>query len=494
MNKNFISGFLKGSAFTSLGTLSTVVFHFLSISLMTRFVTREELGLYFLILAIVNGIKILGSLGLDLTLVKFLTSEEKDVQEDTFAAIIWVRLLVLIGFTILVYVLGSSLLGYFDPGIVSYQLYLPILFTLMSFRELFFYILQGLRKFSYYAGIQTASGLFKFSLIAVVGLSNESLLLSDLIYIEIAMLVISTLILLWALPLRDLSPPRLVFKRSILKTILRFGFPLYINSVFTFISNNAAVFIVGIFLSPVSIAAYEVAAKIPQGFSRLFNSFTTVYYPSLSSLFADNDLVNARALMNKSLILLATLTFSFVLGGLLFSQEIVLLVFSEKYLEVQLTFVLLLLSTCMNLLAALMGFSLVSAGYPQYSTKVNIISMSLELVLSILLIPAIGYIGAAVSYVIMTLISQSLGYYYLRSIDVHIDLSTYVRPFFFLILISGVYVGLDNESFILRVALFISYIALSIVFIPDCRQSVVYLWKWAERSWLKIRFKNESHT
>jgi len=164
-----------------------------------------------------------------------------------------------------------------------------------------------------------------------------------------------------------------------------------------------------------------------------------------------------------------------------------LLVFSEKYLEIQPTFVLLLLSVCMNLLASLMGFSLVSAGVPQYSTKVNIIAMTLELILSILLIPVIGYIGAAVSYVIMTLVAQSLGYYYLRSVDVHVDLPTYLKPFLFLILISALYLILDNEFFLWRVSLFISYIALSIIFIPDCRQLLMYLWRWTERFRLKGR-------
>ena len=448
---------------------------------MSRYATREELGLYFLIIAIVHGFKILGSLGLDLTLVKFLVSEDKDVQEDTFAAIVWVRIFVMAGFTLLIYLFGSTLLTTFDENLIVYQWYLPVLFTLMSFRELFFFILQGIQKFGLYAVVQTVSAVFKFAVIAVIGLTTDNLTLPELLNAEIAMLVASTLFLMVVLPFRDLSPPQMKLKRSILVRMLRFGFPLYINSIFQFISDRAAVLIVGIFLTPVSIAAYEIAIKIPEGASRLFRSFSTVYYPSVSSLFSDNEHDNAQQLMNKSLILLATFTFSLVLGGLLFSREIIVLVFSESYLDVQPAFVLLMLSVCLQLLGSLMGYTMVAAGHPQLSTKVNVMAMTVELILSLLLIPTLGYIGAAYSYVLMTLIAQALGYLYLRSVDVHIDLQVYLRPFIILVGVSALYLGLGNESFILRVVLFVLYVGLVFTFIPEIRESATYIWRRVQR-------------
>lgn len=479
MDKAFVSKFLKGSASTTLGTLSSVVFHFLSISLITRFTTREVLGLYFLIIAIANGGKILASLGLDLTLVHYFVSGEKSVQQELFAAVIWTRVLVLGVITLLVFLLGSYLLEVFDDGLVVYRWYLPVMVALMSFRELYFYILQGLQKFRLYALIQTASAILKCILIVIL---RESLDLNTLLQIELVMLGLSLLAQIWVMRSAQLRPPHLRLNRAILPEILRFGLPLYANSLFTYISNFGAVFIVGVFLNPLSIAAYEVARKIPEGVTRLLNSFTTVYFPGLSSLFAKGDLKNAQKLMNTSLILLASSTFALVLGVLLFSHEIVVLVFSAKYLGVQSAFVLLMLAVSMHLLANTMGYSLVSAGRPERSTITNIVSMGLELGLSLLFIPQVGYIGAAYSYIIMTIIAQGMSFIYLRQVEVHLNLGVYLRPYLLLGVLAAIYLAVGSEAFLWRTLLLAMYCGLCLIFIPDCRRAMLYLWDFIQHN------------
>ena len=476
MDKNFVKKFLKGSAATTIGQVAAIVFHFITITLLARYaVTDAALGLYFLILAIANGGKILASLGLDLTLVKYLVSEEPDVQQQTFAAIIWTRLLVFSLMIAAFYLLGSAILGYFNVEIIAYRLTLPLLFALMSFRELFFYILQGLQIYRLYAIVQTVSAAFKLLLVVLL---RDRLTLDTMLAVEFGMLIMSLVVQLWVVPLRQLSTPNMLFERSILGRIFSFGFPLYVSSIITYISNFGAVFIVGYFLTPVSIAAYEVARKIPEGFMRLFVSFHNVYYPSLSSLFAKDDLRDGQKLMNKSLVLLAVLSFTVVLGGLLFSREIILLVFSERWLDaaVQNTFVLMLLAVCMQLLANTMGFSLVSAGHPRYSTIVNIVSMGLELLLSVLLIPFIGYIGAGVAYVAMSLIAQMIHSYYLRRIEVKVDWQSLVKPYAFLLVVAGAYLVVGSENWFWRIGLFALYLGLCVAFIPDCRKAVMFLW------------------
>jgi O-antigen/teichoic acid export membrane protein len=475
MDKNFVKKFLKGSVAITIGQFSAIVFHFLTITFMARYATKEALGLYFLILAVANGGKILASLGLDLTFVKYLVSEEPDVQQQTFAVIIWTRLLVFSLMAVLFYILGSALLGYFSMDIVPYRLTLPLLFALMSFRELFFYIMQGLQQYRMYATVQTISAAFKLLLVVLL---RDTLTLDVMLATEFAMLIVSLVIQLWLVPLKTLGTRNMLFQRSILTKVFRFGFPLYISSMITYISNFGAVFIVGYFLTPVSIAAYEVARKIPEGFMRLFVSFHNVYYPSLSSLFAKDDLRDGQKLMNKSLILLAALSFTVVLGGLLFSREIILFVFSERWLDAQVqnAFVLMLLAVCMQLLANTMGFSLVSAGHPRYSTTGNVISMGMQLLLSLLLIPFIGYVGAAIAYVAMTLIAQALHSYYLRSIQVNVDWLSLVKPYAFLLIVAAMYLLVGSDNWFWRIGLFVLYLGLCVAFIADCRQAALFLW------------------
>lgn len=478
MDKNFVSRFLRGSFSTSLGTLTTVVFHFVSISLMTRFVESRDLGLYFLILAIANGGKTLGGLGLDLALVKYLSSDEESLRANAFMATIIVRIVVMLGLGIVIVLLGAVILPAFDPDIVEFTLHIPLLFILMSFRELLFFVLQGLRKFGLYAAIQTSSAILKAVLILVF---SNSLDLTALIYIEFAMLLFSLLIEFFFIPFKDLIPSKLAIEFDTIRKILRFGFPLYVNSLLTYVSNFGGTFIVGLFLNPVSIAAYEVAYKLPQGVNRLFQSFSTVYFPTLSSLFAKDDLVNAQKFINKSLVLLASLTFSTTLLSLLFSETIINTFFSEQYSEVQPTFVLLMLSICLQLLAFTMGYSLVAAGVPEKSTRVNLIVMVSEFLLSIILVPLIGYIGVAVSFVLQTLIAQAMCYIYLRQSNIIIHFNSFSRPYLILIVTSLLYLVVNTDSVVFKLVIFVIYVGLSIFLIPDCHHAVGYLWKMAKR-------------
>jgi O-antigen/teichoic acid export membrane protein len=113
--------------------------------------------------------------------------------------------------------------------------------------------------------------------------------------------------------------------------------------------------------------------------------------------------------------------------------------------------------------------------------------MGLELGLSLLLVPMIGYIGVGVAYVIMTLISQAVCYFYLlRKADVRIDLSSFLKPWLFFIVLAAAYLALRSDALGWRIALLAAYTALCVLFIPDCRQSLLYLWKMGqELRWRK---------
>jgi O-antigen/teichoic acid export membrane protein len=489
MDEKFVRKFLKGSFATALGTMSTIAFHFLSIAVMSRYVDKTLLGLYFLIIAIATAGKILAGLGLDLTLVQLLASEEEDAQKEAFAAVIWTRIFTMIILGLLVFFGGTFLLSLFDAQLAAYQWHLLILFGLMSFRELFFYIFQGLHQFRNYAFVQTASAILKFVLVLIF---RDSLDLTTLLYIEFAMLASSLILQLFLLPLKRLSPARFLFSRAVLPKLFHYALPLYSNSLLTYVSDYGAIFIVGFFLSPASIAAYEIAKKIPDGFSRLFTAFHVVYFPNLSALFAARELKNAEKLLNKCLTILSIGSFALVLVALLFRYELVLLVFSERYLEVQWAFVLIMLAVCLHLFANTMGYSLVSAGLPSDSTRVNMVAMGLEFLLSLLFVPFLGYIGVAVSYLIMTIVSQIICYFYLRHHGgIHINLNSFLKPAAYFLGLSGIYWFVGSESWLWRAALLLVYAGLCFAFIPDARQAVPYLWKFFQDTTLQRGRKAE---
>ena len=88
MDKQFKKNILKGSAATSIGTISGIVFQFLTIMILTRFVSKDELGLYLLVMVIVNMFNLLGGLGVRITMVKFIASANIKERQDVLLPVL----------------------------------------------------------------------------------------------------------------------------------------------------------------------------------------------------------------------------------------------------------------------------------------------------------------------------------------------------------------------------------------------------------------------
>ena len=175
------------------------------------------------------------------------------------------------------------------------------------------------------------------------------------------------------------------------KRIFSFCYPIYLNDILTVLHGKISVFIIGVYLSPISVAYYEIADKIPQAFLRVFSSFVVVYFPSLSELLSNKKLDDAEDLINKSLIIFSSGIIFFVLLAYLFNEEIIATIFSEKFINSSLVFSLLMFSFYLKGISNLMGYSLLSAGFSKVSFKVNSISCAANIFLSLILIKKLPF-------------------------------------------------------------------------------------------------------
>lgn len=471
MDKNFVSKFLKGSASASAGTIATVIFHFFSITVMTRYVEQQVLGLYFLIIATAMFFKIISNFGMDLTLVKFLSSEDRDEKQETMTVILITRAIILLIISLIVYFGGDLILPLLGEGLEPYVILIPFIFVGHSVRELLLHLMQGLQQFKNYALVQFISALFKFGLILFLA---QRLTLFNLLYIELAMLGLSVVIQIWMIPFRKLGFFDLKFSLRNLKQVMTFGFPLYYTSILTIGYDKSSVFLINYFLDPLSIALYEVALKLPEGFMRVFRSFITVYFPSISALFAQDKKQEAVKVMTKSIGLLSLLISALCVGSFLFGEEIVTLLFSAQYSSVYLAMAFLMVGIYLRLIANLLGYSLVSAGYPSTSSKVNTISVVVYLTTSVFFIPRVGYIGAAYAFLAMNSVAIGCYYWYLARAEIAPSLMPFFRPTVLgtAVIIAFFFIG--NQTFLLKIGFMALFIALSAVFVPDFREAVTF--------------------
>jgi len=466
MDRSFITNLLKGLVSTSLGSVVTTVFHFLSIMLMTRHVPKDVLGMYFLAFAAVHVLKILAGLGLDLTLSKSVSGTDESTQHDTVASIIAVRLISVTMVGLIFYTAGRFVLPVFDARLNDAIVTMIVYFAVGSFRDLLLYLMQGVQRFKEYAFVEILSAAIRIILLVVY---QDRLTLQSLLVIDIVAQFTSFVIQFYTMRGFLFGLSRQNIKVDSARSLTRFGVPLYSNNILTLVYDRSSTFLIGALLNPASVAAYEVALKIPDGFMRLFSSFIIVYFPGISKLFANYQRNDAKKLMRSSLILLSTGIMFFVLVAFLFADEIILALFSSKYLEVSMAFALLMLNFCLRAISNILGYSLVAAGYSSAPVKANIAASAVNIIGGLVLIHFFGYIGAVCALLLMNVTSQIIYQLLLRGGGLAPDPLAYLKPFFLVAAALGIYWLFDADSILLRLLLLSSYIAGSLLFIKEIK-------------------------
>lgn len=478
MDKNFKSNFLKGSAATSVGTMSSIVFHFMSLMIMTRYISKEDFGIYILILVIVAVFNLLSSLGLEISIVKFI-SGESDIRNNTIIfPYILMRITSLFIFCILFYFLSHLIIPLFHVQISQFVLFVPIMFFLFSLRDFFYNLMQGLKLFKKYAIVQVSSAVLRISSLLLF-LYFKNLNLHNLLYIEVIVSFITLTCQLFIISFSSLL--NINYHLNTYRKIIKFSVPLYFNSLLTFLRERINVFLVGAFFNPVSVAYFDVAGKIPEGFSKIFQSFIIVYFPNLSTLFSEGKKVDAENLMNKSLKILSIGMSFFVIISILFKNEIIILMFSEKYAQSSMAFSLLMLNFYFRAISNIMGYSIVSAGYSSIPVKVNSVSSVVNIISSVIFIPFFGFIGAVYSLLIMNIVSQIVYYFFLLRCKIFIELADYLKITFICISTIGIYSFINSDFIFIKIIFIMLYLIFSFAIIKEIRDYPGFIFRYLTR-------------
>ena len=339
MDKTLKKNILKGSAATSIGTITGMVFQFITVMLMTRYITKNDFGIYVLVMVLVSMFNLLGGFGLELTMVKSIASTTKDKPSDVLIPVLVLRGLGLILYSIIFLLAAKFILQFFDARLESYVWYTIILFILANYRELFYNLMQGLNQFKQYSIINVTSSLFRVVML-LISIYLDKLNLESLLLIEILSNLQPLIHQLIVIPFRELFKIKPKFETY--KNVIKFSLPLYLNNMVVFANGQANIFIIAAYLNLSSIASFDVAQKVPMALKKIYQSFIIVYFPNLAKLFSQGDKKDALMLIKKSIGLFSAVMIIGVLVSFIFKNEITVFLFSDKYLEAALTFGLLI--------------------------------------------------------------------------------------------------------------------------------------------------------
>ena len=171
--------------------------------------------------------------------------------------------------------------------------------------------------------------------------------------------------------------PSLLFSWKALTQLWGFGFRMFLSGILDSIFGRLDFLIIGKLFPPATLGYFQ-RAKSLNGFVAQYSSgsLMSVLFPTLSKI--QNDLPRFRSIVTKSLGIITFVVF-LLLGGLyLVSEELIVLLFSDKWLPSVEFFRILVLGSFSHPISALLVNVLISRGNSKAFLRLEIYKKSLH--------------------------------------------------------------------------------------------------------------------
>lgn len=261
--------------------------------------------------------------------------------------------------------------------------------------------LQKIKKFNLVSFIQELSFLFLISLF-LLGLH---LGVKVVIIIEFTSFFIACFALfIWARgETRGIS---LKFNKLYFKDSFLYGSKIYLANVFSFLRRRIDMFLVNIFLNPFSVGLYSTAMGLSERIWLIGQSAGIVLFPRVSSETDKERLKRFTPLVSRN-ILFITLLGAMIIS--FFSRYLIVLFYSERFLGAVGSFNILLIGAVAISGIIALGNDIAGRGKPMVNAYINLVSVIINFISNIILIPRFGIEGAAwassISYVVLFIIT-----------------------------------------------------------------------------------------
>ena len=389
--------------------------------LLARTVGVEGTGLYFLTLSIITVVAVVGRLGQENAVLRYVSEERakeswsgvKGVIENSFS---WVFLSSLI-VTAMLWIISPWLVdSVFDkPNLLGtlqvMACSIPFLCLLLIGAE----ALKGLKHTGIGVAVQSlmvpASGIF-FLLIYnyfYKGLAAPFAYLSATIVVSIVMVLI-----LKSVTREDFRGISAKFDKNIQSKI---GYPFLAIALLNIVMTSSGTFIIGIFHTETEVAFFGIASRLATLTSFILIAVNSIAAPKFAELHAKNDMVALERLARRTCML--TIVFAApLLGAFLIAPKFFLGFFGAEFQDASFSLQILAIGQFVNVATGSVGYLLIMCGQEKKMRTNILIATFVAIGANILLVPELGVEGAAIatsiSLAFMNLVSAFIVFRYIN--------------------------------------------------------------------------------
>lgn len=202
------------------------------------------------------------------------------------------------------------------------------------------------------------------------------------------------------------------------KSIIHYSIPIFFSSIMGTSATYIDRLVVSYFVNLSSLGIYNFALVIAGAASLLVSPVSSLLVPKLSSFFSLNNKIAFRSSIKILLNMVSLLYIPSALGIAALSKPLLYVFAGKPYEGAYIPLIIIMFITSLFI-----GASILTTGISSIrQTRIYIFSSSLSLIsnllLSIILIPAFGIVGASISYSSMNAVNFIIIYYYAKKYEI----------------------------------------------------------------------------
>ncbi len=391
---------LSGSAWASAGRVITAITALATNALLARLLSPQEFGVYFLAFSIVQVGAILGELGLDQAVVRFV-AESVGLNQFERARHVLGRALVLGVLGALgmgtVYLLLGPVIGdnLFDaPALVAVTELLAVWIAMIALQTLLAGAFRGfhdIRLATVFGGLMT--GVLLTTFLGVLWLLRDGATLATVLLLGVGSGLANVLLGSWLLRRKVSHLPSRGAEGYIISFggIMHVALPLMVTNLTIFILTQADLWILGAFRPPEEVAIYGAAARTVVLVAMPLVIVNLVLPPLIAEMYAQGRRRELERMLRATATVAGIPAFVALTTFILFGGPILSLVFGDYYREGATILALLSIAQLVNVWS---GAGTVTLSYTGHQAIMMTLTIAGGLVTIIAALGVVGSYGA----------------------------------------------------------------------------------------------------
>lgn len=383
---------LLGSA---LGFLATIYF--------ARVLGAEILGYYALVMALVSWLILSGKLGISTAMTKRISEDEEPAAYLTASAVLMGTIGILVA--VLVVVLGDYIDAYVGETVAMFVAAILLIKLFYTFTNS---ALKGERKV-HISGILQPIQIGSYSLIQVALVFAGYGLVGMLVGYMVGGVLIGILGL-WYLSVGFVRP-----KLRHFRSLFDFAKYAWLGGLKSRSFNDVDILVLGFFVPSALVGVYAVAWSIAKFLTLFGNAVSTTLFPEVSKADAENRTERVAGFVSDSVAYGGLIAIPGLFGAAILAERL-LAIYGPEFTQGATVLVVLVAATLLWGYQKQLMNALNAIDRPDLAFRINVVFITTNLVLNVLLVATIGFVGAAIATALSAGLGVVISFVALRSV------------------------------------------------------------------------------